>query len=66
MWSNNYFSSKVMCFLVIPDDDTTYAVIYSTNVNNDKSDIILFERWQLKTSVTIHRNGQQSIFQTYI
>ena len=51
MWSNNYIPSKVMCFLVIPDNDTTYAVIHSTNVNNHKSDSILFERWQLETSI---------------
>jgi len=58
---NNYFPSKVMRFLVIPDDDTTYAVIHSTNINNHESDSILFKRWELEGSITLHRNGQQSI-----
>jgi len=50
-----------MCFFVIPDDKTTYAVIHSTNANDHENGIILFERWELKTSISIQRNGQRSI-----
>ena len=51
-----------MCFFVIPNDNTIYAIVHSTNINNHKNDRILFENWQLETSLIIQRNGQQSIF----
>jgi len=63
MWSENYFPSKVLCFFVIPDDDTTYAIIHSCNHNNHKNDSILFERWELENTPRTVRNGKQYITQ---
>jgi len=65
IWSKNYFLSKVMCFFVIPHDDTIYAIIHSTHINNHENNSILFERWQLETLLSIKRNGQQSIFSDF-
>jgi len=61
MWSFNYFPSEVMCFFVIPDDDTAYAIIHSSNLNGHENDSILCERWELETTLSVQRNGKQSI-----
>ncbi len=61
MWSHNYFPSKVLCFFVIPGDETTYAIIHSCNVNDHESDSILFERWELENTSGPVKNGKQCI-----
>jgi len=61
MWSDNYFPSKVMCFFVILNDDTTYAIIHFSNVNDHENDSILFERWELENTSSTQRNGKSSI-----
>jgi len=53
MWSDHYFPSKVMCFFVIPHDDTIYVIIHSTHSNDNENDSILFERWELENSTGI-------------
>ncbi len=42
MWNGHYFPSKILCFFVLPDDDTTYAIIQSTSSSNHENDSILF------------------------
>jgi len=61
MWSDNYFQNKVMCFFVIPNDDTTYAIIHSSDVNDHDNNSILFERWELENTSSTQRNGKWSI-----
>jgi len=63
MWSHNYFPSKVLCFFVIPGDETTYAIIHSCNVNDHESDSILFERWELGNTSGPVKNGKQCIME---
>ena len=43
LWSDHYFPSKILCFLVVPNDKSTYALVYSTKHNSHDNDSILFE-----------------------
>jgi len=65
MWSSHYFLSKILCFCVVPHDDTIYAIVHSTKPNNHESDSILFERWELKNTVIELRNGKRNIIPNY-
>jgi len=61
MWSANYFPSKIMCFFVIPQDNTIYAIIHLTCTSDHKKDSILFKRWELENSTSIQRNEQRNV-----
>jgi len=65
MWSSHYFPSKILCFFVLPDDETIYAIVHSTKPNNHESDSILFERWEFKNTVIELQNGKRNITPTY-
>jgi len=61
MWKKQYFPSKVMCFLVLPQDDTIYAIVHSTIPSNHENDSILFERWELENTIGIQRDGKRTV-----
>jgi len=61
MWSSHYFLSKILCFFVLPDDETIYAIVHLTKPNNHESDSILFERWEFENTVV----ELQNIIPTY-
>jgi len=61
MWSDHYFPSKILCFLVVPNDKSTYALVYSTMHNSHKNDSILFKRWELDHQTKVLPNGKRSI-----
>ncbi len=54
MWSDHYFPSKILCFLVVPNDKSTYALVY-------ENDSILFEWWELDHRTKVLPNGKRSI-----
>jgi len=60
-WPDHYFPSKVMCFFEIPQDNTIYAIIHSTQVNDHANDSILFERWRTENSISIQWNGHRNV-----
>jgi len=62
MWNGHYFPSKILCFFVLPDDDTTYAIIQLTSSSNHENDSILFERWELEESLCYQKNGKKYIY----
>jgi len=62
MWNGHYFPSKILCFFVLPDDETTYAIIQSTSSSNHENDSILFERWELEESLCYQKNGKKYIY----
>jgi len=53
LWSDHYFPSKILYFLVILNDKSTYALVYSTKHNSHDNDSILFERWDLNDLKTL-------------
>jgi len=61
LWSDHYFPSKILCFLVVPNDKSTYALVYSTKHNSHDNDSILFERWDLDHGTKVLPNGKRSI-----
>jgi len=61
MWKKQYFPSKVMCFLVLPQDDTIYAIVHSTIPSNHENDSILFERWELENTIGVQRDGKRTV-----
>ena len=65
MWSSHYFLSKILCFFVLPEDETIYAIVHSTKPNNHENDSILFERWELENTVGELWNGKRNITPTY-
>jgi len=65
MWSSQYFPSKILCFFVLPEDETIYAIVHSTKSNNHESDSILFERWEFENTMGELRNGKRNIIPTY-
>jgi len=65
MWLSHYFPSKILCFFVLPEDETIYAIVHSTKPNNHENDSILFERWELENNVVELRNGKRNITPTY-
>jgi len=65
MWSSHYFPSKILCFFVLPDDETIYAIVHLTKPNNHESDSILFERWELENTVIELQNGKRNIIPNY-
>jgi len=50
-----------MCFLVLPQDDTIYAIVHSTIPSNHENDSILFERWELENTIGIQRDGKRTV-----
>jgi len=48
-------------FFEIPQDNTIYAIIHSTQVNNHANDSILFERWRTENSISIQWNGHRNV-----
>jgi len=60
-WPDHYFPSKILCFFEIPQDNTIYAIIRSTQANDHKSDSILFERWKLENSISVEQNAHRNI-----
>ena len=48
-------------FFVLPNDETTYALVYSTKHNSHENDSILFERWELDQQTKLLPNGERSI-----
>ncbi len=48
-------------FFEIPQDNTIYAIIRSTQANDHKSNSILFERWKLENSISVERNAHRNI-----
>jgi len=65
MWNGHYFPSKILCFFVLPDDETTYAIIQSTSSSNHENDSILFERWELEESLCYQKNGKNTSIQIF-
>ncbi len=50
-----------MCFFLLPDDETIYAIIHSTKPNNHENNSILFERWELENTITELQNGSRNV-----
>jgi len=50
-----------LCFFMIPDKQSVYAVVHSTKTSNHDNDSILFERWEMEYSMKTQQNGERSI-----
>ena len=58
---SHYFPSKIMCFFLLPDDETIYAIVHSTKPNNHENNSILSERWELENTITELQNGSRNV-----